>query len=139
MENNCPFCHLDLAESTKIYEYNHWNLFIQPLQKRQKTKGAAGFIALRNHVEKPELVADDAWLEFKSVVPDAAKRLCKAASMTYMGSESVGFNQGKDAGQTVAHAHIHILPTTSEDPFELRQRGGIGGAFEELRKNRVKT
>lgn len=136
---SCPFCNLEIAESQKIHEYMYWNLFLQSHEKRQRTKEAAGFLATKDHVEKPELVSDESWLELKKVIPDATRRLCAAAGMAYRGSETVGFNQGEDAGQTVKHAHVHILPSTDEDPTELRTRGGIGGAFEALRKSRTNS
>lgn len=136
--NDCPFCNLSLVESMVIHEYDRWNLFLQPEEKRKKTKGAAGFLATKEHLANPMHVSNDAWLEVKEVLQDATERLCRAVGMTYRGAETVGFNQGEDAGQTVHHAHIHILPSVEEDPKELRHRGGIGGAFEELRKNRVK-
>lgn len=138
-EGCCPFCDLRFSESKKIHEYVYWNLFLQSKQKRRLTKGAAGFLALKQHAELPTEIEDTAWKEVKVIIPDSVRRLCQAANMTYLGSETVGFNQGADAGQTVNHAHIHILPATEEDPIELRQRGGIGGAFEELRKNRTRS
>ncbi|MFZ1248777.1 MAG: HIT domain-containing protein [Candidatus Saccharimonadales bacterium] len=137
--NNCPFCNFALLEAAFVHEYNHWNLFLQSADKRRKTKGAAGFLATKEHVETPEITTNESWLEVKGIIRDASERLCLAAGMTYRGAETVGFNQGKDAGQTVNHAHIHILPATEEDPVELRCRGGIGGAFEELRRNRLKS
>lgn len=79
----------------------------------------------KRHTESPMQLPDNEWSELKSVLIDSYHRLCEAAGMTYMGSETVGFNQGRGAGQTVAHAHIHVLPTTKEDPRELRYRGGV--------------
>ncbi len=137
--NSCPFCNFELLEATFVHEYNHWNLFLQSADKRRRTKRADGFLALKQHAELPTEIEDTAWKEVKVIIPDSVRRLCQAANMTYLGSETVGFNQGADAGQTVNHAHIHILPATEEDPIELRQRGGIGGAFEELRKNRTRS
>ena len=77
------------------------------------------------------------WSELKGIIADAAKRLCDETGATYTGQETVGFNQGKHAGQTVAHAHVHILPVADEDPEELKIRGGIGGAFEALHRERL--
>ena len=36
---------------------------------------------------------------------------------------NVGFNSGKDAGQTIMHCHIHIIPRRNNDVVE--PRGGI--------------
>lgn len=139
MNSDCPFCNLDLAEARIIHSFVHWNLFLQSEEKRQKTKWAAGFLATTNHIETPTQVSDDAWAELKRIIPEVSERLCTASDSTYLGSETVGFNQGLLAGQTVTHAHVHVLPSVQEDPVELQVRGGIGGAFEALRQVRVKS
>ena len=36
---------------------------------------------------------------------------------------NVGFNSGKDAGQTIMHCHIHVIPRRKDDVVE--PRGGI--------------
>ena len=36
---------------------------------------------------------------------------------------NVGFNSGKDAGQTIMHCHIHLIPRRKDDVVE--PRGGI--------------
>lgn len=77
------------------------------------------------------------WAELRAIIKDASGRLCVAVGVTYVDQETIGFNQGGEAGQTVAHAHIHVLPVALQDPQELKVRGGIGGAFEALRRERL--
>lgn len=43
-------------------------------------------------------------------------------------SFNVGFNCGKDAGQTVMHCHMHIIPRYSGD--SLNPRGGVRNIIE---------
>ena len=38
---------------------------------------------------------------------------------------NVGFNDGVDAGQTIMHCHVHIIPRRSGDV--INPRGGIRG------------
>ena len=137
MNEFCPFCDTSHAEAAVIHQYNYWTLFVQPERKRAKTKQAAGFLASKRHFGYPIEASLEEWTELKDIIKDASKRLCTIVGVTYSNQETVGFNQGLEAGQTVEHAHVHILPVASEDPEELKIRGGIGGAFEALRKERL--
>ena len=92
--NSCPFCNFELLEATFVHEYNHWNLFLQSADRRRKTKGAAGFLATKKHVETPEITTDEVWLEVKDIIRDASERLCRSAGMTYRGGETVGLIRG---------------------------------------------
>ena len=73
----------------------------------------------------------------RDILKDAASRLCDRVGVTYAGQETIGVNHGAEAGQTVFHSHVHVLPVAVEDPAELKVRAGIGGAFEALRRERL--
>ena len=137
MNNTCPFCDISKATSEKIHSYEFWNLFLQGEEKRSSTRQAAGFIALKRHETAVVDITDDEWAEVRWITEDAPLRLCERVGLTYANQEIVGFNKGKDAGQTVQHAHIHILPIAEEDPTELKGRVGIGAAFEALHRERL--
>ena len=98
MTQDCPFCYPELARAQLIHSYMHWNLFLQSAKKRHETKQAAGFLSLRRHVERPTDVYSEEWAEIRQIVADASGRLCQAAGVTYIGQETVGFNQGPHAG-----------------------------------------
>ncbi|MNH50484.1 hypothetical protein D3C85_1258340 [compost metagenome] len=137
MNKTCPICNIPLARARLINQYEYWNLFLQSNEKRGETKQAAGFLASKRHVAEPVDNTLDEWVELKAIMKDASARLCQEVNMTYAGQETVGFNQGYQAGQTVAHAHVHILPVANEDPEELKVRAGIGGAFAALKRERL--
>lgn len=106
--------------------------------KLLKTKQAAGLLISRRHfAELPDASSDEV-IELKNILKDAAQKLCDATGTTYTGQETIGFNQGAEAGQTVFHCHVHLLPVAEEDPEELKTRAGIGGAFEALRRERLR-
>lgn len=44
---------------------------------------------------------------------------------------NVGFNDGKDAGQTIFHAHVHLIPRREGDVAE--PRGGVRGVIPQNR------
>lgn len=91
----------------------------------------------KRHIENVSLASEREATELITVIKDSAKKLCEATNSIYTNQETVGFNQGNEAGQTVMHAHVHILPVSESDPSELKVRGGIGGAFEALRRERL--
>lgn len=142
----CVFCINSITHSSEgvskdrfIKEYGNWWLFLQRADKLESTKQAAGLLISKQHYSNVTDLDEDAKSELLSIVKDAANLLCEKVGSTYTNQESVGFNQGTEAGQTVMHAHVHILPVSKEDPDELKTKGGIGGAFEALRKERLSS
>jgi diadenosine tetraphosphate (Ap4A) HIT family hydrolase len=140
----CIFCIDDPKTGTAgispdriLDSYDYWWLVLQPKAKREKTKIAAGMLIAKRHIEVVSLAIPDEAAEMIRNIKPAAQALCEAVGSTYTDQETVGFNQGTEAGQTVEHAHVHILPVSMEDPAELKIRGGIGGAFEALRETRL--
>ena len=120
-----------------IKEYENWWLILQPATKREKTKQAAGILVVKRHVEIPSLLNAKEATELFTIYKDASETLCQSVGVTYTGQETVGFNEGAMAGQTINHTHIHVLPVAEEDPESLKVRGGMGGAFEALRSARL--
>ena len=137
MNTSCPFCDTNSSISKKIHSYTYWDLFLHAEEKRNSTRPAVGFLALQRHEPYVVDVSQEEFGEFQQCAQDAAKRLCEYLQLTYTGQEVVGFNKGADAGQTVDHAHIHILPIAKEDPEELKGRVGMSAAFEALHRERV--
>jgi len=137
--NDCIFCDYEsnIDQGRRVFEYMYWRLAIQQPKKLLETKQAAGLLISRRHFIEFSDATDEEVSEFRTIIKDAAERLCDRAKVTYIGQETVGFNQVSDAGQTVFHSHIHILPVAQEDSEELKNRGGIGGAFEALRRERL--
>ena len=51
----------------------------------------------------------------------AAKKVAKALSLSIgNGSYNIVMNNGKEAGQIVAHAHLHIIPRFKGDRLRLK-------------------
>jgi len=142
--DTCVFCIEDSETGTAgispdriVDSYDHWWLVLQPEAKRAKTKIAAGMLIAKRHIQVVSETNPAEAVEMVTIVKQAASSLCEAVGSTYANQETVGYNQGEEAGQTVLHAHVHILPVSKEDPAELKIRGGIGGAFEALRETRL--
>jgi diadenosine tetraphosphate (Ap4A) HIT family hydrolase len=140
----CIFCIDDPQSGTAgissdriLHSYDYWWLVLQPEAKREKTKIAAGMLIAKRHIEVVSLATPDEASDMIRNIKPAAQALCEAVGSTYTDQETIGFNQGTEAGQTIDHAHVHILPVSLEDPAALKVRGGIGGAFEALRDTRL--
>ena len=62
-------------------------------------------------------------MDEKSVLAtmNAAKKIAKALSLS-VGSESFNLlmNNGKEAGQIVNHAHVHVIPRFAKDRLRLK-------------------
>lgn len=136
---DCIFCHFDssIDASRRIQEYHYWKLVVQQPKKLLETKQSAGLLISKRHFVEFSEATDKEAIELKDIIKDAARRLCVATGTTYVGQETVGFNQGTEAGQTIYHCHVHVLPVAQEDPDEMKVRSGIGGAFEALRRERL--
>lgn len=130
-------CSIGIDKDRVIKEYRNWWLVLQREDKLINTKQAAGLLISKLHVSSVSDIKSVAVQELVSIIKESAELLCKKVGSTYAGQETVGFNQGRDAGQTIMHAHVHILPVSVEDPAELKIRAGIGGAFEALREKRL--
>ena len=119
--NDCVFCNLDesrieiendLALSFKdLYPVTNGHTLVIPKRKVQsffdltEEETAAMFELL--HLQKEDLKNKD-------------------SSIT---GYNIGINDGEDAGQTIMHCHIHLIPRRSgdmEDP-----RGGVRGVIPE--------
>ena len=119
--NDCVFCNLDesrieiendLALSFKdLYPVTNGHTLVIPKRKVQSffdltEEETAGMFELL-HLQKEDLKNKD----------------------TSITGFNIGVNDGEDAGQTIMHCHIHLIPRRSgdmEDP-----RGGVRGVIPE--------
>jgi diadenosine tetraphosphate (Ap4A) HIT family hydrolase len=143
-EDYCIFCINDVTTGTPdvsperiLHAYDHWWLVLQPPKKRERTVQAAGMLILKRHAISPSNCRPEEFADIPAILHDASNRLCRAVGAEYDGQTRLGFNEGPEAGQTVMHTHLHLLPVSDSDPAELKVRGGIGGAFEALRTLRL--
>jgi diadenosine tetraphosphate (Ap4A) HIT family hydrolase len=77
-------------------------------------------VAPCRHVDRLEELKLSEWLELFSLVRDVARELARLPGVDGV---NVGVNSGWAAGQTIDHAHVHVIPRRSGDVPD--PRGGV--------------
>ena len=114
MPDNCPFCKPD---TDRVWVENEigivlWDAF--PV-----TQGHT-LVVPRQHIASLYQLPPDAQAALWGLVTDARQRL---QDDLHPDGFNIGLNDGEAAGQTILHAHIHIIPRYQGDVAD--PRGGI--------------
>ena len=117
--NNCVFCNLLPKEI--INEYN--NFFV--IRDAYPVTPLHSLIITKRHVVSYFQCSKEELNEI-SIILDTQKTELKILDDTITGF-NIGMNIGEDAGQTIFHCHVHIIPRRKGDI--LNPRGGIRGVI----------
>lgn len=114
MPTTCPFCGPDTAQSVLENElgYALWDAF--PV-----TEGHTLVIPRQHVVSLFDLSA----AQQAALWQLAAEVRAKLIAMFHPAGFNIGVNDGRAAGQTVMHAHIHVIPRYAGDAAD--PRGGV--------------
>ena len=91
-------------------------------------------IITNRHVSDFFELSDEENIELNQILKDQKKELKDLDNK--ISGFNIGVNIGKDAGQSIMHCHIHLIPRRKgdvEDP-----RGGVRGVIPERQKYRKK-
>lgn len=127
--DNCVFC--NIPKEKWIYENDN---FFAMYDQYPVTKGHTLIIS-KNHKNRcfHDLYHTGLNEEEKYDLIDAIWKVQSYLSSRYLTSDfNIGWNNGKDAGQTVDHFHCHIIPRCKGDVDD--PRGGIRGCIPEKMK-----
>ena len=115
---NCPFCSPTVAEKVLTSElcFARWD-------KYPVTEGHLLVIPNRHIADYFSATAEEKTALWAMV--DEAKKLLDGRFKP--DGYNVGINVGTDAGQTVMHCHIHLIPRRSGD--SANPRGGVRGVI----------
>jgi len=115
MENKCPFCDL---HSDRVVLENETTVAV--MDGFPVTEGHS-LVIPRRHAETVFDLSEDELVDcFRLVFRLREEMLRDDPEITGF---NVGINAGEDAGQTVFHCHIHVIPRRSGDVE--RPRGGV--------------
>ena len=117
--NNCVFCNLLPKEI--INEYN--NFFV--IRDAYPVTPLHSLIITKRHVVSYFQCSKEELNEIP-IILDTQKTELKILDDTITGF-NIGMNIGEDAGQTIFHCHVHIIPRRKGDI--LNPKGGIRGVI----------
>ena len=117
--NNCIFCNIE--EDRIVREYKHFYVIrdafpVTPLHS---------LIINKKHVVSYFQCTKEEHDEIPMIL-DTQKTELKILDDTITGF-NIGMNIGEDAGQTIFHCHIHIIPRRQSDA--ANPRGGVRGVI----------
>ena len=117
--NNCLFCNIE--EDRIVHEYKHFYVIrdafpVTPLHS---------LIITKRHVVSYFQCSKEEHDEIP-IILDTQKTELKILDNTITGF-NIGMNIGEDAGQTIFHCHIHIIPRRQGDT--ANPRGGVRGVI----------
>ena len=117
--NSCPFCNIPadhiLVEDEVCYA----------VPDRYPVSPGHTLIIPRRHVVSFRDMTSDEWNSVHRLAADLAKKMQEEDSSVQ--GFNLGINDGRAAGQTIMHAHIHLIPRRSGDV--RRPEGGIRGVI----------
>lgn len=122
--NNCLFCNIE--EDRIVHEYKHFYVIrdafpVTPLHS---------LIITKRHVVSYFQCSKEEHDEIP-IILDTQKTELKILDNSITGF-NIGMNIGEDAGQTIFHCHIHIIPRRQGDT--TNPRGGVRGVIAEKQK-----
>ena len=114
MDGECLFC--DMDEDHIIEQYRDWYVVrdLFPVNRGHT------LIVLNDHRRSISELSEWPWEELRDILNDQMARLREETGCTDF---NIGINDGRAAGQTVPHGHVHVIPRHQGDSPD--PRGGI--------------
>lgn len=112
---DCIFCKIADGKipAAKVYEDSYVISFLDIMPA---SKGHCLVVPKKHSPTLTEMGDDDLMATIK-----AAKKVASALSLSFgNGSFNLVMNNGKEAGQIVNHAHIHIIPRFQKDRLRIK-------------------
>ena len=119
MIEDCVFC--NLPEDRIIKSYNKFNI----IRDLYPVTHLHSLVIPKRHVENYFDLYDEELCELNFILKDLKLDLEKIDKK--ISGFNIGINIGKDAGQTIFHCHIHVIPRRKGDVE--KPRGGVRGVI----------
>ncbi|MGV3465366.1 MAG: HIT family protein [Heyndrickxia sp.] len=109
--NECPFCNPFSFENQKIVFENEHCMF---LQMPQEVLIGSGLIIPKKHRETVFDLTEEEWIATYSLLQKVKDLLDEQYSPD---GYNVGWNCYPTGGQSIPHAHLHVVPRYQDEPF----------------------
>jgi len=111
---NCPFCNFtNDKRGTFLYE----NELCYCVEFHDPILVGSRMIMPKAHKVTPFELTSEEWMATKELLDRAKRELDEEYAPD---GYNVGWNCGEASGQTVMHAHLHIVPRYSDEPYAGR-------------------
>ncbi|MTI67531.1 MAG: HIT family protein [Firmicutes bacterium] len=107
----CPFCNFKGDSMAKVVLENKHCLYMQFYNHNLEGKG---IIIPKKHKETVFELSKEKWQATYDLLQKAKKILDKEFKPD---GYNIGWNIGEVGGQSVFHAHLHVTPRYSDEPF----------------------
>jgi ATP adenylyltransferase len=126
LELNCPFCEI-VKEGSRVVSKD--DSFFVIRDGYPVTEGHS-LIIPNEHISDVFDLNGQELIELHWILTE--QRLALAEEDETITGFNVGFNSGVDAGQTIDHAHVHLIPRRKGDMKD--PTGGVRGVIPEKQK-----
>ncbi|AMQ04868.1 HIT domain-containing protein [Sporosarcina sp. FSL K6-1540] len=112
-EKECPYCNLLADPEQQIIFENATCAYIQKPSEQTVLEGSGLIVPKRHAVDVFSLTAQE-WIDTQELLMKV-----KAYLEERYGHDgySVGWNTGKTGGQSISHAHLHVIPRFADEPY----------------------
>ena len=110
MTEDCPFCRTDRPQMDKPAFVNETCFF---LESNDAVLQHSGMIIPFRHVISPFEFTPSEWRDTFNLLGIVRAHLDKAEPQGY----NIGWNVGSVGGQTVNHAHLHVIARFADEPL----------------------
>jgi diadenosine tetraphosphate (Ap4A) HIT family hydrolase len=108
-EESCVFCEIGSGTSSVLFESEHFYL----TQDKFPVSPGHLLVISKRHITSPSDLSKIEWYDLRVVLEEASSLLKKGDNQ--ITGFNVGINIGSDAGQTIPHLHIHVIPRRPGD------------------------
>lgn len=120
---NCPFCSPD----PKDVLWQDENVYV--IRDRWPVSPSHSLVVPFRHFES---IFDATEEEMRSITRALVARREQLAETLTVNGFNIGINDGRAAGQTIPHAHVHLIPRYDRDVPD--PAGGVRGVIPEKQK-----
>lgn len=115
--DSCDFCDVDTFRSAEIFIEGDVSFFVANAFEEAQVLPGGGIICPRAHRETPLELTSEEWADTRTVL-----WLAKAALDERLRPDGYNliWNVNPDAGQEVAHVHLHVIPRFQDEPYAGR-------------------